>query len=67
MRMRDEFLAIASHELRTPLTTLVLSLAVVEHDRMKGDLEQITGVCGGPRNRPSAWVIWWIGCSMFLK
>ena len=41
VRMRDEFLAIASHELRTPLTTLVLSLAVVEHDRMKGDLEQI--------------------------
>ena len=41
VRMRDEFLAIASHELRTPLTTLVLSLGVVEHDRMKGDLKQI--------------------------
>jgi PAS domain S-box-containing protein len=41
VRMHDEFLAIASHELRSPLTTLVLSLEAVEHDRMKGDVNQI--------------------------
>jgi PAS domain S-box-containing protein len=41
LRMRDEFLAIASHDLRSPLTTLVLSLGAVEHDRMKGDVNQI--------------------------
>jgi signal transduction histidine kinase len=39
--MRDEFLAIASHELRTPLTTLLLSLAVVERDRTRGDLKRV--------------------------
>jgi PAS domain S-box-containing protein len=41
VRVRDEFLAIASHELRTPLTTLLLSLAVVEQDRMRGDLQRV--------------------------
>src|SRR5258708_6689886 len=41
LRMRDEFLAIASHDLRSPLTTLVLSLRAVEHDRMKGDVNQL--------------------------
>jgi PAS domain S-box-containing protein len=41
VRMRDEFLAIASHELRTPLTTLLLSLAVVEQDRTRGDLQRV--------------------------
>jgi signal transduction histidine kinase len=41
LRMRDEFLAIASHDLRSPLATLVLSLGAVEHDRMKGDVNQI--------------------------
>ena len=41
LRMRDEFLAIASHDLRSPLTTLMLSLGAVEHDRMKGDVNQI--------------------------
>ena len=67
VRMRDEFLAIASHELRTPLTTLVLSLGAVEQDRTKGDLKQIQRSLRRHRNRPSAWVICWIACSMFLR
>ena len=67
LRMRDEFLAIASHELRSPLTTLVLSLGAVERTGRKAMRIRFKQACVARRNKPIAWVICWIACSMSLK